>query len=186
MTDGDKFVDLPRQCTSRGIGTESSYARTVILWRIKRNKSWRHCLVTTTNLSLLQQSQKSYLASKNINLHRVCTVSWLITTNMETSVEKIAKLEADIEELKAKRNSTSNEVLQIAITNEITTIRVKERIRNEGSLHIGDRRRDVDKKWQGVHTYDIRPKVWKVSMMAGVSCWLWTSLLLFGQSLITK
>ena len=91
---------------------------------------------------------------------------------METSVEKIAKLEADIEELKAKRNSTSNEVLQIAITNEITTIRVKERIRNEGSLHIGDRRRDVDKKWQGVHTYDIRPKVWKVSMMAGVSCWL--------------
>ena len=42
---------------------------------------------------------------------------------METSVEKIAKLEADIEELKAKRNSTSNEVLQIAITNEITTIR---------------------------------------------------------------
>ena len=55
--------------------------------------------------------------------HRVCIVSWLITANMATPVEKIAKLEADIEVLNSKRNSTSNEDLQIAITREITVIR---------------------------------------------------------------
>ena len=41
---------------------------------------------------------------------------------MATPVEKIAKLEAEIEELKEKRKSTSNEELEIAITNEITAI----------------------------------------------------------------
>ena len=53
---------------------------------------------------------------------------------MATSVEKIAKLEADIEELKSKRNSTLNEVLQIAITNEITAIR--EQIIQQGKKHV--------------------------------------------------
>ena len=53
---------------------------------------------------------------------------------MATPVEKIAMLEAKIEELEAKRNSTSNEELEIAITNEITAIR--NQIIQQGKIHI--------------------------------------------------
>ena len=52
---------------------------------------------------------------------------------MATPVEKIAMLEAEIEELKEKRNSTSNEELQISITNEITVIH--KRIIQQGKIH---------------------------------------------------
>ena len=53
---------------------------------------------------------------------------------MATPVEKIAKLEAEIEELKSKRKSTTNEELQIAITNEITAIR-NQIIQQQGKIH---------------------------------------------------
>ena len=66
---------------------------------------------------------------------------------MATSVEKIAKLEADIEELKSKRNSTLNEVLQIAITNEITAIR--EQIIQQGKIH----KQSLFHLWFQLHRY---------------------------------
>ena len=53
---------------------------------------------------------------------------------MATPVEKVAKLEAEIEELKEKRKSTSNEELQISLTNEITAIR-NQIIQQEGKIH---------------------------------------------------
>ena len=123
MTDGDKFVDLP----STRLEELEQKERENSTLKEQIATLQQQSIAQQQQITALQQSQKDYylaeLRQQNIKLHRLCIVSWLITANMATSVEKIAKLEADIEELKSKRNSILNEVLQIAITNEITAIR---------------------------------------------------------------